>query len=408
MLRDSFTYAARSLIHRRLRSWLTVIGIFIGIAAVVGLISLGQGLRGAVAEQFSALGAQTLVIQPQSGGFGPPGVGSAVKLDKSDLKVVQQAQYVQLATGRLLKPVTVQFNRKAVTAFLASLPDDRAQRDMVLSSANEHIESGRQLLATDRGRVVLGAGFAAGGQYAKTFGTPVQVGDKIDIAGTKFEVTGILGKKGNPQSDQAILMNEPDMRALLNLSDEYSFIVAEADSIQDVNAARDAIEKDLRKHRNVKPRQEDFTVQTSQDILNTVDSVLGIVTGVLVGIAAISLLVGGIGIMNTMYTAVLERRKEIGIMKAVGATNAQVLQRFLIESGMLGMVGGGIGVLIGVGMSKLVELGASQALGPSVLKATSPWWLIVGALAFSFVVGTLSGILPARQAARLPPVEALR
>jgi putative ABC transport system permease protein len=129
---------------------------------------------------------------------------------------------------------------------------------------------------------------------------------------------------------------------------------------------------------------------------------------VLVGIAAISLIVGGIGIMNTMYTAVLERTREIGIMKAVGARNQDVLAIFMFESGMLGLMGGLIGVLLGVGLSQLVVLVGSVALGPGVLGSDLSFSLIIGALGFSFFVGLAAGSLPAYEAARLPPVEALR
>ena len=127
-----------------------------------------------------------------------------------------------------------------------------------------------------------------------------------------------------------------------------------------------------------------------------------------VGIALISLLVGGIGIMNTMYTSVLERTREIGVMKAIGAKNSDVLGMFLIESGLLGLVGGAIGVIIGMSISKLVEIGANSAFGPGTIVAVFPPYLIIGALAFSFIVGALSGVLPARRASKLKPVDALR
>ena len=129
---------------------------------------------------------------------------------------------------------------------------------------------------------------------------------------------------------------------------------------------------------------------------------------VLVGIAAISLLVGGIGIMNTMYTSVLERTKEIGTMKAVGARNSDILLIFLMESGLLGLVGGAIGIAIGFGLGKGTEYIAGMYLGSGLLRAVFPWYLILGALAFSFIIGSLSGALPAVQASRLKPVDALR
>ena len=404
MLRDTFEYAARNLAKRRLRSWLTILGIFIGIAAVVSLISLGQGLQTAIAEEFSGLGTNRLTIQPAGGGFGPPGLGSNVIIDESDRRVVERAQYVTGAGGRLLRPATVEYNRQSRTYFIASLPTNREQRAIIESFQELNTQEGRMLTPTDRNRVVVGSTFS----NPDRFGEAVEVGKSITVNGYELEVVGVLAPRGTPQSDQAVLINEPDAREILQEPDAYSIILAQTATADDVPRAKEAIEKDLRSHRGVREREEDFSVESSEDVLASFTNILDVVTGVLVGIAAISLLVGGIGIMTTMYTAVVQRKREIGIMKAIGATNTQVQNIFLVESGLLGMAGGIIGVLLGAGLAKLVELVAAQALGPSVLVASVPAWLVLGALAFSFVVGMLSGVLPARQAARLPPVEALR
>ena len=404
MLQDTFRYATRNLAKRKLRSWLTILGIFIGIAAVVSLISLGQGLQTAIAEEFSGLGAERLTVQPAGGGFGPPGLGAASIIDESDRRVVERAQYVEAAGGRLIRPVTVEYNRRSRTYFLASTPTDREQRAIIESFQELNAQQGRLLRPEDRNRVVVGSNFA----NPERFGRAVEVGRSITINGYELEVVGVLEQRGTPQSDQAVIVNEPDARTILDEPEAYNVILARASSAEEVPLAKEAIERDLRRHRGVAEREEDFSVQSSEDVLASVTNILDVVTGVLVGIAAISLLVGGIGIMTTMYTAVVQRRREIGVMKAVGATNQQVQQIFLVESGLLGMVGGIIGVAVGAGFAKLVELGAAQALGPSVLVTSTPLWLVLGSLAFSFVIGMASGVLPARQAAKLPPVEALR
>ena len=149
-------------------------------------------------------------------------------------------------------------------------------------------------------------------------------------------------------------------------------------------------------------------MRTAEQILGTFNNIFAVVQGVLVGIAGISLLVGGIGIMNTMYTSVLERTKEIGTMKAIGAKNSHILLLFLIESGLLGLVGGLIGVIIGLGMAKSAEYLATIYIGSPLLQASMDPIIIFGALAFSFLIGTLSGIFPAMQASRLKPADALR
>lgn len=402
MLKDTFGYAVRGLARRRLRSWLTIIGIFIGIAAVVSLLSLGEGLENAVTSQFSSLGTTSLNIQPEGGGFGPPGLGSAVQLFEDDRRVVERAAGVDAAAGRILRPVSAEFGRDTETTFLASLPEEREQRSVVENFQDPVAAQGRLITADDSKKVHIG------GDLAEDFDQPVQIGSKITVQEIQLEVVGILESRGNPATDSAIWINEEDAREILGLEEEFSFIVARAVDEQSVQIAKESIIKDLRKHRDVEERQEDFTVETNEETLRTFQDILAVITGVLAGIAGISLFVGGIGIMNTMYTSVVERTKEIGIMKSIGATPNQIQQLFLIESGLLGAVGGIIGILVGIALSETVELVAAQALGPSVLQASTPLWLILGSLAFSFIVGALSGVFPARKAAALQPTEALR
>ena len=168
------------------------------------------------------------------------------------------------------------------------------------------------------------------------------------------------------------------------------------------------MKKELRQSRNVEEGKEDFTVQTPGSILAILNNILMVVEGVLVGIAGISLLVGGIGIMNTMYTAVLERTREIGIMKALGARREMILLLFLIESGFLGLIGGIIGVILGFAASKLVEIVAFQIYGTMLIQANFSFLLMFGMLLFAFLIGAISGVFPAKQAASLQPVDALR
>ncbi len=401
---DYVKLGLKNLRQRQLRSWLTMIGIFIGIATVVSLISLGAGLKDAVAAQFSSLGTDRLVIQAKGGGFGPPGQGAAVTLTEKDRRVVERSQYVEVAAGRLLKGVIVEFNDKRTSQFLVSLPAEPDQRELILSLQNVRAETGRIPRAGDGYRVALGAEF----QNPDTFGRAVSVGDTLRISGQKVEVIGLLTKRGNVQIDGAILMDEDAMRQLVNSPEEYSVMSAQVTDEKDIELAKAAIEKNLRTSRRVKEGREDFTVQTPGSLLDSLNAVIGGVTGVLVGIAFISLIVGGIGIMNTMYTAILERTREIGVMKAVGARNSDILSIFMFESGMLGLLGGIIGVILGIALSQLVVLAGAQVLGPGILQSNVSVSLILGALAFSFFVGLLAGALPAYEAAKLPPVEAFR
>ena len=164
----------------------------------------------------------------------------------------------------------------------------------------------------------------------------------------------------------------------------------------------------MQKSRDVTEKTQDFIILTPEELLETFGVVLNIITGFLGGIALISLIVGGIGITNTMYTSVLERTKEIGTMKAIGAQNKDILMIFLIESGLLGLIGGIIGIILGLGIAKGIEFIAFQQLGTRLLQAATPVYLFVGCLAFAFLTGAISGGIPAWQASKTNTVDALR
>lgn len=404
MLSEYFKLAAGNLSHRKTRTILTMVGIFIGIAAVISLISLGQGLESAISAQFSALGSDRIIVEAKGVMFGPPGQTTAAKLTRDDLETVQRSQYVRVAAGRLLKPTTIEFNDKERTLFVASMPDEsEEERQVIMELTKPELLQGRLLDIQDRNKVMVGNNWADD----NTFDKPISAGDKLIINNRSVEVVGVLDRTGNPIFDSAIFMNEEPYRDLLGVPDEYSVITAKAESDALVPLAIDAITRDLRRDRNVKIRQEDFTVQSSAQLLESIGSILDVIQAVLIGIAAISLIVGGVGIMNTMYTSVLERTREIGIMKAIGATQRTVLTIFILEAGILGIIGGAIGITLGIALSKGVEFIGTQTLGPGLLQTDISLGLVVGALCFSLFVGMLSGLLPALQASRMEPVEAL-
>ncbi len=404
MIHDYAWLALRSIRNRQLRSWLTMIGIFIGVAAVVALISLGQGLQGAISAQFATIGIDKVIIQGKSAGFGPPGFFSAGKITEDDVALVKKVAGVDMAAGRLIKTATIDFNDEQQARAVVSLPNDEKEAELISSSNNYKIKEGRMLKGSDKDRIVVGYNYA----YGKMFAKPVLVGNKLLINGKKFEVVGIMGKLGDPFRDAGVLMNQDSMEALFSANGELNVLVAQVKNGQDPDKVSEGIENAMRKNRDQKEGKEDFEIQTPQQLLATFTTILGIVQAVVIGIAAISILVGAIGIMNTMYTSVIERTREIGIMKATGARNGHILALFIMESGMLGLAGGAIGVAIGVAIGKAVELAAQQALGSPLLQASFPMYLILGSLTFSFLIGAASGALPAMQAARLKPVDALR
>jgi putative ABC transport system permease protein len=182
----------------------------------------------------------------------------------------------------------------------------------------------------------------------------------------------------------------------------------QVDNEKNIQQISENINSKLIKFRGLTEKTKDFYISTPEELLASFDIILNIITAFLVGIAAISLLVGGIGIMNTMYTSVLERTKEIGTMKAVGAKNSDILWIFLFESGLIGLIGGIMGVVLGYGISKTVEIIAITSLKTTLLRAAVPPYLLFGCLGFAFLIGALSGTIPALMASKLKPVDALR
>ena len=408
MIKDYFKVGISNLLHRKLRSWLTMIGIFIGIAAVVALISLGQGMKEAIGNVFLNIGADKLAVMAKSSSqfSGPPGSSAASNLTTHDVDVIKRVKGVDEVGARLIKPAKLEFNKEVKFYFAASMPEEEEGRKLITEFNRYETEQGRLLKKGDKFRVFIGNNVANKGVFTKK---KIELGNKIKINDIEFEVVGILKKTRNPQQDRVVIAPEDALREALKIDKKKVDVIAvKVQRGVDINKVADEIEKSMRRDRGLKIGHEDFQVQTPQQILSTLDSILTIVEVVLIGIASISLLVGGIGIANTMYTAVIERTKDIGIMKSVGAQNKDILIIFVIESGLLGLVGGAIGIAIGILLSKIVEFLSFQFLGTSLIKAFFPWYLIVGSLLFSFLVGTISGFFPARQAAKLKPVDALR
>jgi len=398
-----FKFSFNSLKHRKIRSWLTMIGIFIGIAAVVALIGLGEGLRTAINSQFGFLGTDILSITA-SGGFGPPGTGVVNPLSDKELKAAEKTAGVEGVAGRILESGKLTFNRKTGFGYAVSMADGE-QRKVLEHVMNMEAVKGRLLEDGDSG-VVLGYSFY---ESDELFGKIIDVGEKIKLQDKEFEVIGILEKKGNFQIDGTVFMNEDELRDLIGRpDDEYDLIAVQVGGNADIEKIESQIEKELRKIRDVEEGEEDFSVQTPASTLESVNSVLlGIQIFVYI-IAAISLLVGGIGIMNTMYTAVVERTKEIGIMKSIGAKNQTIFILFFIESGFLGAIGGAIGAIIGYVIATGLAFVGKIALGSDLIAAHITPTLIIGSILFSFIIGTFFGTLPAIQASKLNPVDALR
>lgn len=401
MIKDYFKIPWKEIRRRKLRSWLTLIGVFIGIAAIISLITLGQGLERAIARQFEALGTDKLFVMPEGGMWG---MGSSEKLTEDDLEAISGVSGVKLATGIGYSYGRYEYNDLVHYGFISGISTDPEERALVGEAQTWKVGEGRNLRKGDKYKIVLGYSHTLSDIFEKR----VSLGDKIDVHGQEFRVVGFLEKIGSPPDDESGLIPLDTYGEVFEAEDELGFIIAQTQAGEDPLKVGERVKKELRRDHGVEEGEEDFSIQTPEQFAETFAVVLSIVQIVLIGIAGISLLVGGIGIMNTMYTSVLQRTKEIGVMKALGAKNSNILFLFLVESGLYGLGGGVVGVVMGLGLAKLVELGFRAAVGPAFLVVEVNWWLVLGTLGFSFLVGCLSGIAPARRASRLKPVDALR
>jgi len=401
---DYLILALKNLRHRGIRSWLTLLGIFIGVTAVVSLMSLGAGLQAAVGAQFGI--SSTQVLQVQAGGInalGAPGSGAVDKLTSDDVEAIGKLSSVEMAIPRIISSGKMEFNDIVAFGMSISVPDGE-ERKFAYEVMELDIEVGRMLKDGDVNKVMLGYNFWRNGDI---YGEAIVPGKSVLIQDEKFVVVGILEKTGSFIVDSTVMMNEAPLRDLMVYGDDVDIVAVKARSEDEMERTKEDIEKLMRKRREVDEGEEDFEVSTPEAMMETVNSILGGVQAFIIIIASISILVGALGIVNTMTTSVLERRKEIGIMKAIGAKNGQVFMQFFFESGMLGFIGGLIGVIFGTLIGVAGIVGINSFLG-SELSLGFDFVLIGGALVGSFVIGAVAGIVPAMNAAKQNPVEALR
>lgn len=402
----------KAIFRNKGRSFLTILGIIIGIGSVIALISLGTGVQKSVSGRIATLGTKTLTISPgQSFSANPnsrgqrPGSGSdgfsqiSSTLTMKDLESIQNKQQnpsVAAASGTV--SASSVFTIDGVETRQSILGVGEAQ----FSIRNLTIDQGKLFTANDinkRNKVVV-----LGSETAKQLVGKDPIGKTMTINEEAYTVIGVLKPAdesgvGNPNKSVYI----PYTAAMDTYNTTaFSTILAEATSEDTVDKAKDEITKTLLANHNIKdPKLADFTVFTAKDLLSTISSVTGILTSLLAGIAAISLVVGGIGIMNIMLVSVTERTREIGLRKAVGAKTSDILWQFIVEAIMLTVTGG----ILGIGLGWLIGQGAKGVLDITPIITVNSILLAVGV---STIVGLVFGIYPAARAARLNPIDALR
>lgn len=398
---DQMKYALNNLLHRKMRSWLTVLSILIGIMAIYAIISFGLGMQSYINEFAEGSAARIIMILPK--GVGAPGLDDTFFISPEDINYVDKIKGVESIMGMYAKVGEISFKKENKYSFILGL--DPEKTDLVDNAFGFKVEKGRHLKKGDITKIVVGYNY----QLDDTiFSRGLSTGEKIEINGEPFHIVGFYEEIGNPDDDSNIYMTFDGFETLYPASkDKFGYVMAQAAPTEDAEKLAEKIQDKLRRYKGQEEGKEDFYAQTYSDLLETFTVVLNVINGVLVLIAFVSLIVAFVNIMNTMYTAVIERTKEIGIMKAIGAKNSDILGVFVVESGMLGMVGGIMGVLLGWLIAKGGGAAAAAA-GYSSLYPIFPWYLTTGCIAFAFFVGAFAGLLPAIQASKQKPVDALR
>jgi putative ABC transport system permease protein len=393
--------AFASLRSNALRSLLTMLGIIIGVAAVIAMIALGNGAAGAVKDRIARLGTTTLQINPQRVMQGGIGTSTTAKLTYDDVKSIEaHALSVVGVTPQQDRNLQVVWKSKntnvQVTATTPNFLDVRGfalgDGAMFTSADNQ----GRQRVA------VLGADVLP---LLDVTDPQAVIGETIRISGRQFTVIGVLARKGTTgfgDNDEQILIPFLTGRFGIFGTDRINDIWARVVAPESVTVAMGEIQSALRRsHRLTANRPDDFSIRNQADLLSTLSETTATFTTLLAGIAAVSLLVGGIGIMNIMLVSVTERTREIGIRKALGATRRNILLQFLVEAVVLCIAGGLFGIALGAGASSVL----SQSFG---WQTSVDVGALVIAFAFAAAVGMIFGVWPARRAAVLDPIEALR
>ncbi|MCD6279483.1 ABC transporter permease [Candidatus Micrarchaeota archaeon] len=394
---DMFKYIIRSLIHRGVRTWLTVIGIVIGIIAIVMLISIAQGLNNDVMARLRTFGTDNIIISPGKAmsGFsaGRNFAPTTGKLFMNDYDSVKSLPEVD-KSGYSITSSMMNINYKGYDTKMNIIGISRDAFD--IGYAGYEIEKGRLIKDSDRGVVVIGHSVAY-----DIFDDALCLGSKMKINGKTFRVIGILKKSSRMGGDNLIIMSLDDADALtktFRLKNEISAIYLRAINENVVDRLEEKVHERLRSLHKVGKDNEDFTVVSAKFYMNSAKTILGYLTLFLGVVAGVSLVVGGIGIANAMFMSVTERIPEIGILKSIGAKDKDILDMFLIEGGLIGLVGGVIGVIVSLLLARVVGIWISIDV---------TYWIVLFSLLFSFVLGLFASYLPARQASRLDVLDAL-
>lgn len=400
MYKESFLMAWASLIANKMRSILTMLGIIIGVAAVIALVSIGNGVKQDIQNSISSLGSNLLMVMPGAPRTPAvrPSAGSMKSLKVSDYEAIAKLDGVKAASPMTNGSYVVIYQNKNWTTSVSGVSYN------YLDVNNWSMKSGRFLSeknVQNRERVAV-----VGKTVVKNlFGDEDPVGAEIRVKNIPFRIIGVLNSKGsgamgNDQDDMVIIPYTTAMERVEGV-DYLRMIYVVGKDENGIDRLQSDIENLLRVRHGIKDTNlDDFNIQNMNSIMETMEETTGTLTLFLGAVAAISLVVGGIGIMNIMLVSVTERTREIGVRKALGATYSVIVTQFLIEAVVISLMGGIIGIILGIGSSKLIGMASGMSTVISVPT-------IVMSFAFSMAIGLIFGIYPARKAAKLNPIDAL-
>jgi putative ABC transport system permease protein len=399
--------AIEALWSNKLRTGLTMLGVIIGITSVIAITSIGQGVQKATEQQIQSLGADVLQVFPSAARTGgiSQGLGSSSTLTWQDAQAIQEnAPSVQVVSAYLQRPGQAVAGQDNHSTNIVGI-------DMnYLDARNTKLTQGRFFTQEEMDQATPVAILGSTVLDELFEGDSNAVGSQLRIQGNSYEIIGVFEPKGSEGSidrDDQVFVTLTNMssrivgnNALNGVSVNGMYVKAIAsDQLEEVESQ---VTNLLRLRHNLESSQsDDFSIRNQTDVAKTFSTVVGLFTVMVVAIASISLIVGGIGIANIMLVSVVERTREIGIRKAVGATHGAILSQFLAESIVISLAGGGLGMALGVAIA---WVSATALQFPFVISV----WSIVSGVVLSFIVGLLAGVIPARNAARLDPIAALR
>lgn len=394
---DLLKFAFADFTRNKTRTLLTSLGITIGVFSVVLLIALGLGLKNFISNQFESLGANLVMVMPgnafsQESGGNMRSMGTSfmgITFDEQDYLALKRINNIDYLTPLFYKSGVVEGNGQRKTGSIEGANED------IFRLMNLEILVGDPFTKADvqsrSKKTVIGYGLAE-----SLFYDPKDaLGKSVDVDNQRFKVIGVAKKKGDPDVDDSIIFPYKTTFGTLNPNKTFHAIYAGINSKDKVAEVKEQMKEVLLK----KYKKDEFSVVEQTEILNTINQIFTVINAVLVAIGSISLLVGGIGIMNIMYATVTERTKEVGIRRAIGATQKDILMQFLAEAVTLSVLGGILGLLLAIVVVLIIRI-----FFPASINVFS----VIITFAISSGIGVVFGVFPARRAAKLPPIEAIR